>query len=309
MESVEAFERVKATDWNNSIVSFFVVKRKLISRKANYEVLQVNIDDNLKIKLRDIVTNKINNSNNVFEYTFASMDLDDNLLTIPTSDTDLQKIIDTLLTDEEQNFASTFENLLGSWLYLARFDIEEQPSLFSVKRVSSNWTTKKVFQLINLVFRDNMLIDLSEKEIFRIDGNIDFISFNGTIFIADKNNFEIALNFREGMVRNRDDIVNEFENLNLFEDATLVSEFVGNNMRRLRKLSQVKKAGYYQDPEFLSNLKRVNEEENWSLQYSEDGKLIVTKGNIDDVLLFLNNDRLSSKINEENFNVDVKHKI
>ena len=44
------------------------------------------------------------------------------------------------------------------------------------------------------------------------------------------------------------------------------------------------------------------------IQYSDEGKLIVTEDDIDIVLKVFNNDCLTSKINQENFDVDVKHK-
>lgn len=160
-----------------------------------------------------------------------------------------------------------------------------------------------------MVFQNNMLVDLGEQEIFRIDGKVDFFTYEGIIFIADKKNFETALNFREGMERNRDEIAKEFSSLGLFENAAAVSGLVGNNLRRLRRLSQVKKAGYYKDPRFLESLKKVNEEDGWGIQYSLDGKLLVTEDDIETVLRVLNNDRLTSKINAENFDVDVKHKL
>lgn len=300
---------VKAINWGKATVSFFIVKRKLIQRKAKYDVLQVNIDDTLRKKIRKIAINKLTQSQEAYEYDFNTHDLDDNLLGIPTSETDFQEIVDTLLAEEDPPFADSYESLLGSWLYVGRIDIRGHPPLFSARRVSEGWTVKKVSQFINMIFQNNMLVDLEQQEIFRVDDKVDFFSFNGIIFIADKKNFETALNFREGMERNRDEIVKEFSNLGLFENASAVSDLVGNNLRRLRRLSQVKKAGYYKNPTFLKNLKKVNEEDNWRIQYSTDGKLLVTEDDIETVLRVLNNDRLTSKINAENFDVDVKHKL
>jgi hypothetical protein len=117
------------------------------------------------------------------------------------------------------------------------------------------------------------------------------------------------MNFREGMERNRDEIMKEFSELGLFDNAAAVSELVGNNLRRLRRLSQVKKAGYYKDPLFLENLKNINQQEGWGIQYSPEGKLLVAKADIETVPRVLNNDRLTSKINAENFDVDLKHKL
>ena len=74
-------------------------------------------------------------------------------------------------------------------------------------------------------------------------------------------------------------------------------------------MSQIKKAGYYQDRNFLQSLKIVNEEDGWGIQYSPSGEILVTEESIETVLRVLNNDRLTSKINNENFDVDVKHKL
>lgn len=302
-------KKIKSLDWNHASVALYLVKRELVHRKATYDVLQVNVDTKLRKKLRGVTSGRIQQSNAAVEYDFNTADLDDNLLGIATSETDFQSIIDVIAAEEEPDFADSIEQLIDSWLYIARLDITGEPPLYAARRVSEGWTTKKVSQLISMIFQNNMLVDIEQKEIFRIDGKVDFFSYDGTTFIADKKNFETALNFREGMERNRDEIVDEFHTMNLFDNASEVSTLVGDNIRRLRRLSQVKKAGYYKDANFLANLKRVNNEEGWGIKYSADGKLLVTEDDIETVLRVLNNDRLTSKINSENFDVDVKHKL
>lgn len=304
----ESFSKVKDVAWNEAVVSFYIVKRRLVNREAKYEVLQVNVDDNLRKKLRKVANDKVQASNQALEYDFNTSDLDDNVLGIAADETDLNELIDSITAEESPPVVDSYESLLGSWIYIARLEKNGQ-ILYSVRRVSEGWTTKKVSQLINMIFDNNMLVDIEQKEIFRIDGKVDFFSFNGVIFIADKKNFETALNFREGMERNRDEIVEEFKKTNLFVDADEISNLVGNNIKRLRKLSQVKKSGYYKEQHFLQSLKQVNETESWGIQYSEDGKLIVTEDDIETILTILNNSRLKSPINQESFDVDVKHKF
>jgi len=304
----ESFSKVKDVAWDEAVVSFYIVKRKLVNREAKYEVLQVNVDENLRKKLRKVASDKVTKSNNAIEYDFNTSDLDDDVLGIATEETDLKELIDSITAEEAPEIADSYEALIGSWVYIARLEKDEQ-ILYSVRRVSEGWTTKKVSQLINMIFNNNMLVDIEQKEIFRIDGKVDFFSFDGVIFIADKKNFEAALNFRVGMEKNRDEIVEEFKETKLFVDADEISKLVGNNIKRLRKLSQVKKAGYYKEQHFLQSLKQVNTDENWGIQYSDDGKLIVTEDDIETVLTVLNNSRLKSPINQESFDVDVKHKF
>ena len=302
-------DALKNLDWNNASVSFFVVKRKLRERSAKYEVLHVNVDKDLAKRLRDIAVKKIRQSNTALEYDFNPPDLDDDLLSLPTEETDMQDIIDTLQGKKDPPTVERYENLLGTWMYIARFDINGRSPLFSVRRVPESWTIKKITQLINMSFQNNMLVSLDERKIFRIDGKVDFFAYEAILFIVDKKNFENALNFRKGMEKTRDEIVKEFSKLGLFEDAKTISKLVGDNLPRLRRLSQIKKAGYYQDANFLKRLKDVNEEDGWGIQYSQDGKLVVTEENIETILRVFNNDRLTSKINDESFDVDGKHKL
>ncbi|MBN4079625.1 DUF4868 domain-containing protein [bacterium AH-315-C08] len=308
-ELKKLFKKLKKHDWGKSVVSFYVVKRRLIERKAKYEVMQVNIAQNLQKKLREIANKKIAGANDVLEYDFNTTDLDDNVLGIPNSETDFEEILKVINAEEEPHFAKSYEDLLKTNLYISRLDIKGEQPLYAIRYVAGGWNAKKVTQFIDLIYKDNTLVDLDFKEIFRIDSKVDFLSFDGTIFIADKKIFETALNFRVGMESNRDEIVEEFKKLKLFDNPQSISELVGDNMRRLRRLSQVKKSGYYKNENFLENLKKINKKEGWGIQYSKDGKLIVTEDDIETVLRVLNNDRLTSQINKENFDVDVKHKI
>lgn len=308
-ELQNALQRVKNQNWASATVSFYVVRRRLVRREANYDLLSVNVDEKLRRKLRNITVDCVNKANQAWEYDFNTSDLDGDVLGMEISETDMQFLIESLTSQEPLTQASDYEELLGAWIYITRLDLNEVSPLYAVRKVSSSWKATKVSQLVSMVFANNMLVDIEEKDIFRIDGKVDFFAHGGTLFIADKKNFESALNFREGMLRNRDTIVEEFEAASLFADAAQITELIGDNMRRLRKLSQVKKAGYYSDEAFLDNLKRVSAEEGWEIVYDDEGRIVVTEDDIDTVLTVLNNDRLKSPINQEGFDVDVKHKI
>ncbi|MBO1256702.1 DUF4868 domain-containing protein [Alteromonas sp. 5E99-2] len=310
MENLEQLlVEIKKDEWANATVSLFVAKRQLRNKQAKYTVYQVNADDSLQLKLRNIANQRISKANNAAEYDFNTADLDSNMLGIESSETDFQKILESITADPAPNFITEYKDLVDTWVYIARFDVQGNEPLFSVRKVNEAWSTKKVNQLVSAFFHDNMLVDLKQEHVFRIDGKVDFFAHQGVIFIADKKNFESALNFRAGMENNRDLIVEEFKETELFVDADEIKNLVGNSLPRLRKLSQVKKSGYYKDVNFLTKLRQVSNQEGWGIKYSEDGKLIVDEDDIDTVLRVLNNDRLKSMINDENFDVDVKHKL
>lgn len=302
-------KELQQEEWRQATVSLYIVKRVLKKRQAQYSVHQVNVDESLRKKLHSIAIKRISLADNVTGYDFNTADLDNNMLGIKMSETDFQTIIDAINADETPKFITKYDQLVDTWLYIARLDLKGKQPIYSARQISKSWSTKKVNQLVNVIFQDNMLVDIEQENIFRIDGKVDFLSHNGMLFIADKKNFEAALNFREGMERNRDVIVEEFKKANIFVDADEINRLVGDNLKRLRKLSQIKKAGYYQDKNFLENLRTANDAEEWDIKYSGEGKIVVNEEDIDTVLRVLNNGRLRSIINDENFDVDVKHKI
>lgn len=305
-----AFNSVKSINWSSSIVSLYIVHRQLDTktRTATYRVLNVNADIKLRKRLRSIASTTILGSNKVIAYDFNTVDHDDDFLGLTTSETDMQRIVDQI-TSTIPPTVDKVDDLLNAWIYIIRLTVGKEEPLFSVRHVSKGWSAKKVSQLTSLIFANNMLMDLEDKEVFKIDNKLDFFSYNGVVFIADKKNFELAMNFRLGMEQNRDNIVGEFITSKVLNSTNKLAALVGNNLRRLRKLAQVKKSGYYKDPNYMAQLKNVNKTENWGLTYLPDGTLSITEDNIDDVLRLLNNDRLRSPINAENFNVDVKHKL
>jgi hypothetical protein len=79
-------------------------------------------------------------------------------------------------------------------------------------------------------------------------------------------------------------------------------------MKYLRKLSQIKKNGYYKFPNYIANLKIVNKQEKWGLRIEND-KIIVEEDKIDLILTVLNNGRLKSLVTFETFDVDTKKKV
>jgi Kiwa protein KwaB-like len=303
-------KKAKQIHWQHATVSFYVIKRRLVHRNAHYDVQNVNVDKELAKKVRSIVKSKIDQSNAVRAYDFNTADLDDDFLGVKTSETDLQPVIDLINGQEEIPSAASYDDLIGSWLYIVRLSLDDHPPLYGARKVSSGWTAKQVTQfLVNAIFENNMLVDIDRKEIFRIDSKIDFFSFDGVLFVADKRNFETALNFREGMERNRDEIIEEFKTLGFIANVEQISGLIGNNVNRLRKLSQVKNSAYYRDAKYLTALKKVNETEDWGLEYDTHGRLVANEQTIEAILKYLNNDRLISKINQEEFAVDVKHKL
>lgn len=308
-DQIPGLDTIKELSWSNSTVSFYVVKRRLVQRRAQYESLLVNVDQSVQSKLRTTLIERLNAVTGLMEYDFHTVDQDANLLTLPTQTTDFQGIIDNITGENPPSRAQSQEQLFDVWFYVARFDLPNQPPLWAVRKTPKGWATEKKQRVVNLIFTQDHQLEIGPREIFKIDDYYDFFSFSGGVFIFYKSAFEIDMNFREGIMQDRTDLVAEFERLGMFQTTQDMNEMIGNNMRLLRKTAQVKRLGYFRDPIFLENLRRVNGEKNLGLDYNEVGTIILSEQSIDFVLHLLTNGRLESIINHELFDVDAKRKV
>ncbi|MEG1979531.1 MAG: DUF4868 domain-containing protein, partial [Victivallaceae bacterium] len=162
---------------------------------------------------------------------------------------------------------------------------------------------------LNLFYRNCQLQVLTEERIFQMDGRIDFILYDENIFISNKKNFETAMNFRQGLLNNRDLIIEELTRLAIFDHPERLPELIGDNLRLLRHLAQIQKSGYYRSVEYLQKARNICRRERWNITFNEQGQIIISPETLPDILQILNNDRLISLINQEKFAVNQKQKL
>jgi hypothetical protein len=148
-------------------------------------------------------------------------------------------------------------------------------------------------------------VDVEDKDVFLIDPRFDFFVHDGMIFIANKKEFEISMNFREGMKAKAAAVIRNFSESGHFKNVDLIQKHVGDNMHHLRKMASILKAGYYQQPDYIQRMIEVSKAEGWELKV-EDGQVVVEEETIDLLLKLLNNDRLRSPINNETFDAAAK---
>ncbi|MGQ2966943.1 Kiwa anti-phage protein KwaB-like domain-containing protein, partial [Methylophilus sp.] len=200
-----------------------------------------------------------------------------------------------------------YQDLLDSWAMVIKLEHQEQ-AVYAYRKINKFNHSTRLSHISFIQFKDKELKDLDEQAIFTLDTQIDFFSYQGTTFISNKREFESALNFRAGMEQNRDVVLQEFVDLNIFSDATLLKQHIGANLNYLRKVSSIQKSGYYKDAKFMEELVKVNSEKNWGLQV-ENGVIVINEASIELVLTLLNNGRLESPINHEVFDASVKKKV
>ncbi|MGP1716048.1 MAG: Kiwa anti-phage protein KwaB-like domain-containing protein [Methylophilus sp.] len=304
----ETMQTLRATDFTHWLATFWLVKRKLSQQQAKYSVLKVDTDAKLEQKLKNAVTAKILDKEYALdEYDFLTADQDNGLLTIDSAATDVTLIQAEIDKGTANPTVERYEDLLDSWAMVIKLEHQEK-AIYAYRKISKFNHPTKLSHISFIQFKDKQLKDLDEQAIFTIDTQIDFFTYTGTTFITNKKEFESTLNFRAGMEKNRDVVLQEFVDLNIFSDASLLKQHIGANLNYLRKVSSIQKSGYYKDAQFLQELIKVNSQKNWGLQV-ENGTIVINEASIELVLTLLNNGRLESPINHEIFDASVKKKV
>lgn len=300
---------LRQTDFKPWAMTLWLVKRRLdVHKQAHYSVLRVDVDKKLQNKLKKAVTDRVQGVDYKLEaYDFLTADQDNHLFTIESAETDFTKIqgeVDKGLANQK---VEKYEDLLDSWAYVVKLE-HDGNIVYGVRKINKFTQATKVKAVSYFLFEDKKLVDLEDKKIFAIDTHIDFFAYDGTTFITNKKEFESALNFREGMEKNRDVILAEFVELKVFSDIEPIRKMVGSNLHLLRKMSSIQKNAYYKDKKFLKDLHARNIEKGWYLTI-HNGVIAIDETNVDFVLKLLNNERVESQINHEVFDAVVKKKV
>lgn len=301
----QQLKSIKGLDLNKWKVSFWLVKRRMSAHIASYSVLRVNTDRKLQNRLRGYLKQQLLGKDyHLTQYDFNNADGEDALFTISADTTDFTKVENAIDEGFDNPIAQTYSELLNSWAYVVFLE-HGQDRLFAWRKISTLTSPKKVKSRQATFFVEHKLMDVEDKEVFLIDPRFDFFVYGGTIFISNKKDFEVSMNFREGMKARAGEVIEDFVDSKSFRNVELIEKYVGDNLHHLRKMASIRKAGYYKEPAYIERMIKVSKEEGWKLKV-EDGQIVVEEDTIELLLKLLNNDRLRSPINEEIFDAAAK---
>ena len=303
-------KKLKGFDLSTFHANLWIIKRelKVVDRTAKYEPLFVEIENKLRKKLTTIVKKAVAPSNHVQAYEFLNADQDeDTALSVSASDTDLKSIQDKIHLGSDGSKVTDVAQLFNSWAYAIQLT-QGKHEILAIRKITEGWKVKQVERYLQVVFRDRMLVDLDDKAVFRLEAGIDFFSFEDDIFILNKRRFESVLNFRQGMEKSRDEVLEVLSNSGIIDKPNVLKDAISDKLLFLRRIASIKKNAYYKQEDFLKKCKEVCRKRKWPVEFDGD-KMIVTPDNVDIVLRLLNQDRLTSLITDEDFDVDAKHKV
>lgn len=296
---------IKVLDLNKWTATFWLIKRYIANHAAHYSVLRVNTDNKLQKRLKGYVANQLQGKDfHLTEYDFNNADGDDTLFTIAANATDFQKVEDAIKAGFNNAIANEYQDLLNSWAYVIQLEHRDD-RLYAWRKINMLTQPKQVQSRQATFFFEHKLVDVEDKEVFLIDPRFDFFVHDDLIFIANKKEFEVSMNFREGMKAKAAEVIQNFNDSGRFKNVDLIQKFVGDNMHHLRKMASILKAGYYQQPDYIQRMIEVSKAEGWELKFEND-QVVIEEETIELLLKLLNNDRLRSLINNETFDAAAK---
>lgn len=305
MNKAAQLKEINTIDFSRTIVQLAVVYYYFQDRHHKYALKFVRTEDKVDRKLNDIVKRVSSSATKVESYDYESQELEEGEMQIisagQTSFPDLLQVIND--SDSENDVAETEDDLTKAKGYAIIIRKSEAIVAIGYKILPENWKLKKKRGLIPLLFHEQEFKDLEDKPVFSISPSVDFLFFNDNIYIVSKKNFEIALNFRLGMLKKAEEFYTQLNSMHLVDDIQAIKELIGDNMRFLRKIASIQKNRHYQNTEFMANLKKVNEKRKWGLEFQGE-KVIIKAENISVILTVLNNKRLLSEITQETFDVE-----
>lgn len=299
---------IKAEEFGEWSATFWLIKKKQVMKENTYTASLVDMDGKLQNRFKRYLKQQLQGKDfHLAEYDFNNADGDDALFTIDADATDFKLVSAEIGKGFNNARINTHEELLKSWAYVILFE-KDARKLYAWKYISADTQPRKVTTRGFVFFNNKRLEDLDEKEIFMIYPNYDFFVYDDTTFIANKRQFEISMNFREGMKAKAAEVIQDFDGSNKFENSDLITTYVGDNLHHLRKMASILKAGYYKQPDYIKNMIAVSKKEGWELKV-KDGKVVVEAETIELLLKLLNNDRLRSPINNETFDAAAKARV
>ncbi len=304
----KTLQQLKALTLDQAQATLWIIKRGLKAGVAWYRVASVRTEPKLQRKLTGIVAQAVRAANHLQEYEYLTADQDeDTVLGLNLPDTDLQTIAEQISEGSDAPQISEAKDLFDSWAYAIEV-AHAKERVIAVRKIGEGWKLKRQGKTFSAIFQNHMLLDYEDQCLFKLDKAIDCFAYNGALFILDKKKFEAALNFRAGMEANVQTLLDELVQLGLVTNVEIIRAKVVTRLSHLRRISTIKRNGYYRQPGFMEKVKAVCAKKQWKIQF-EGRKVIVTEETVELLLKLLNNDRLASLLTDEIFDVTVKHKV
>lgn len=291
-------------EFGGAFCSLWVFKgprRNSDTQEVSYTGRWVAISEDAEEALRSLVVEAVNRTEEILQYDLLTENHSTSALELPTDETHSQTIVEISSERHESKRTKKVKDLVNTSFYAIRFDLDGE-SLIALSRTNSNWTAKKKKSLENLIFTDDTL-DVDKRVAFDFSKTVDLIIYQNSALLLSKSKAETILHYRAAHENEFTDLTSEKEFVESFEDIGPLTNYVGTNKIRLRRMSALRQKGNYKKTQFMANLRAKCAQKKLKIEFNASGKIIVTPDNAGDVITALLDHRLISGFSDGVFDV------
>lgn len=298
-QDLQAF---RSFDVTRAVGSLWVFKKRAVNGQMNpFTSVSVLMGDSLRDQIKELVAKYQSNYSIAEQYSLLSQTSEDGFLAVPRSETlfpSLQGLIDQPLEECLVKNVKQINNAAG---YVLRLRLRESV-IYCVKKTSAEWATRKKKGMMN-VFFNGAGLDIVDSPAFSISRSFDFFVAGEYVFISSKPAFESLLNHKDTYEDAYVSLKREPGFLAAIADFSEFDAFIGNNSTHLRRMAVIKARGYYNNPDYMNRLRKINTLRGWGIQFDDQGRILATPETMRDILHVLLDHRLRSELSENQYDV------
>lgn len=310
-EKIELLNQIKITNFDELECRLWVVKKSSRSGQSSYRALYAAIDgleNDLKNSLKTFfngnqgITSPINT---LSTYQVLTADTDeDRALVDDKTNTDFAVIIEKIEDGADNDPVIEISEFNNAWALVFEFR-NEAHKFYAFSKVKGGWNLKSARTVKNWVFREGQFKKVEADKIFTFRDTIDFVAVSEVVFIRDKANYELGLNIREGLEAKRDLLAEAFVQNGIVASVDGLKVAIGTNKTLMRRLVAAEQTRYFEDQEFIEQMKQAISEHNFDLAENENGQFVIDENNVDLFLKLVNDKRFISLIKKQMVDADV----
>lgn len=294
----------KLDDASPDYTGLFFITRKKRRAEIEYSVLRTKITADIGEALITIVKQQLSKLLETVDLEYIEYN--------PAINLD-KNHVETIKREEVHYLDEILQDMNSADLNI--FDMKQSKNLwaYAIKIGNSGitlfrkYTEKRILDIKGWIplFVQNGVFNKLTDSILTIDKDIDCIYYDGKMFILDKIQFEKIFSFMDKFILEIDANICHLEEKSLVDDITALQELCKSDPRKIKKLNKVLKSDILNSLN-TKRISEINRQYNLDLNFTEDGKIIVSPKNIWTVLRVLDDEYLESPMTDNKYEVHSK---
>ena len=309
-DQLQVLNNIKAINFDELSVRLWVIKKSTNSGQNTYKALSSSInglDSDLISTLKKFfcgVEDKVEPIRNLIAYSALTIDTDeDRALVHCVDDTDFANVIEKIRLGADNDPVTDIKEFHKAWALVVEFSLASN-KFYAFSKIKGGWNLKPISSMRSWAFSEGDFRKVEVENTFAFRDYFDFVSYGEDVFIRDKANYELGLNIREGLEAKRDVLVDALSTHGIIASVDDLKVAIGTNKTFLRRLVAVEETRYFEDLQFIEDMKGIIADHGWSLDVDHDGKFIIDENNIDLFLKLINDKRFISLIRKQMVDAD-----